>query len=112
MKLLNFVFMKNILLITLLLFLSCNSRKNIISNSEILKMPAYNIETSDYSLMESIITSSKRKSEDFVYFKNNKYNISKIDSILNSNSKTEYSLIIKKDSINNMRKIYLIPINK
>lgn len=111
--LLKFVVMKKILFITLLFIISCNSSKNFLSNSEILRIPAYNIEnSSDSSLMKSVISSSKIKSKDSILFENKKYHISKIDSIIDSNNETDYSLIIKKDSLSGKIIKYLIPTKK
>lgn len=78
------------------------------SDAEILKIPAYNIESSNSSLMESIIASSKVKANDSIIFKNHKYHFSKIDSLIDSNNGIEYSLMIKKDSVTKLRNIYLV----
>ena len=105
--------MKNIFYVTFLVIIGCNSPKTVLSDSVIMEIPAYHAENSnDSSLIKSIFASSKIKSEDAVFFKNTKYPISKIDSILKSNPKTDYSLIVKNDTLGSQRALFLIPKTK
>lgn len=105
--------MKNIFYVTFLVIIGCNSPKTVLSDSVIMEIPAYNVENSnDNSVINSIIASSKMTSKDAVYFNNTKYPISKIDSILKSNPKTDYSLIVKNDTLGSQRALFLIPKTK
>jgi hypothetical protein len=105
--------MKNIFYATFLVLIGCNSPKTVLSDAVIMEIPAYHIENSnDSSVIKSILASSKTKSEDAVFFKNTKYPISKIDSILKSNPKTDYSLIVKNDTLSGQRTLFLVPKTK
>lgn len=105
--------MKKIFYAAFLLIIGCNSPKTVLSDSVIMVIPAYHIENSnDASFIKSIMTSSKMKSKDVVFFNNTKYPVSKIDSILKSNHKTDYSLIIKNDTLRGERTIFLVPRTK
>lgn len=105
--------MKKIFYVTFLVTIGCNSPKTVLSDAVIMEIPAYHIENSNgTSVIKSFIASSKTKSEDAVFFKNTKYPISKTDSILKSNHKTEYSLIVKNDTLSGQRMLFLIPKTK
>ena len=101
--------MKNIFYVTFLVIIGCNSPKTVLSDSVIMEIPAYHTEnSSDTSVIKSILASSKMTSEDAVFFNNTKYPISKIDSILESNPKTDYSFIVKNDTLGNQRTLFLV----
>ena len=105
--------MKNIFYVTFLVIIGCNSPKTVLSDSVIMEIPAYHTENSnDSSLIKRIIASSKAKSEDAVFFNNTNYSISKIDSILKSNPNTDYSLLVKNDTLSGQRKLFLVPKTK
>jgi hypothetical protein len=105
--------MKKIFYVTFLVLIGCNSSKTALTDSVIMVIPAYHIENSnDFSFIKSMMASSKMKSGDVVFFNNTKYPVSKIDSILKSDHKTDYSLIIKNDTLRGLRTIFLVPRTK
>lgn len=100
--------MRTFFVLTVVLFFSCKTQENQVSEIEYIKLPACNMEKSmESKIINSINYSSMFNKCSIIVFNKKEYPIDKFNSIIDTIDISNYLINIKVDSLSNVKSLII-----